>query len=256
MSGSLRVVARRRRSRRARPLDVVLAGGGCLRLRDPRRFGCMLFTAERPHRHSAAGELGAEPLSSSLRRRPSRGDRAAAHRSVEGFLMDSAVVVGVGNIYANEALCGAPASIRGGRPGRVTARTLRRARRAVKETLARAIEKGGTTLRDFLSADGQTGYFRIELADLRPRRAPLPALRDPIRAARVGQRSSPSSAALPERAGAMHRAPFGTTSASRPRREPSMLEPARGPVFAPRGVPAPSPGSRRARPAHSVVRSS
>jgi formamidopyrimidine-DNA glycosylase len=195
MSGSLRILSASEPAGPHDHVDLVLDGGRqgeeprLLRLRDPRRFGCMLFTSDDPRRHALLRELGPEPLSSSFDgghlAEAARGRRAP----VKAFLMDSAVVVGVGNIYANESLW--RAGIHPRRPaGRVGAARYDALAKAVKETLAAAIERGGTTLRDFLSADGEPGYFRLELSTYDRRGAPCPRCSAPIRSARVGQRSS------------------------------------------------------------------
>ena len=132
-----------------------------LRFTDPRRFGCLLWQAP-GEIHSLLANLGPEPLTDAfdgdLLWHLSRGRKAA----VKLFLMDNAVVVGVGNIYASEALFAA------GIDPRRAAGSISRARYArlaseVKRILAWAIERGGTTLRDFINPDGAPGYFFREL---------------------------------------------------------------------------------------------
>jgi len=189
MSGSLRVLDAAVSPQKHDHVDLVLDDGKLLRLRDPRRFGCLLFTRADPSEHPLLKELGPEPLSSGfdgahLHRR-SRGRTAA----LKTFLMDAAIVVGVGNIYANEALWRARLSPRR-RAGRVTRAEFDELARRVKEVLADAIERGGTTLRDFLSADGEPGHFRMALSVYDRAGKPCPRCGAPIRAARVGQRSA------------------------------------------------------------------
>lgn len=189
MSGSLRVLPAATTPKKHDHVDLVFASGRCLRLHDPRRFGCLLHLAGDPAEHPLLAELGPEPLSTAF-----DGDHlvALAHgRSapVKCFLMDASVVVGVGNIYASEALWRAGIDPR--RPaGRVAAPRYAALASAVKSVLAEAIEKGGTTLRDFVQADGSSGYFRIELAVYDRAGAPCPRCGRALKRARIGQRSS------------------------------------------------------------------
>jgi formamidopyrimidine-DNA glycosylase len=159
-----------------------------LRFTDPRRFGCLLWQAPGETHELLAG-LGPEPLTDAfdgdLLWRRSRGRKAA----VKLFLMDNAIVVGVGNIYASEALFAA------GVDPRRAAGTVSRARYArladeVKRILAWAIERGGTTLRDFLSPDGAPGYFFRELNVYGRRGEPCHVCGTPIRQVTLGQRST------------------------------------------------------------------
>lgn len=163
MSGSLRILPADTAPGKHDHLDIVLDDGRCLRLRDPRRFGAAFWTREDPERHARLRGLGPEPLDperfhGDYLYAASRGRRQA----VKTFLMDSRVVVGVGNIYANEALF-----VAGIRPtvaaGRISRQRYLRLADAITEVLARAIEAGGTTLRDFLDSEGKPGYFRQQL---------------------------------------------------------------------------------------------
>ena len=159
MSGSLRVLRADAPTERHDHVDVVLEGGRCLRLRDPRRFGCLLYTGGDPLAHELLKDLGPEPLSAQFD--GARLAELARGRTapVKCFLMDGAVVVGVGNIYANEALWRAGIHPRRA-AGRVASGRYDALARAVKEVLAAAIEKGGTTLRDFVGGDGSAGHFQ------------------------------------------------------------------------------------------------
>ncbi|MEO8779745.1 MAG: bifunctional DNA-formamidopyrimidine glycosylase/DNA-(apurinic or apyrimidinic site) lyase [Rhodanobacter sp.] len=166
MSGVLRVLPPDTPVGKHDHVDVALERKGAdgpriLRFTDPRRFGCLLWQAP-GETHELLAKLGPEPLTESfdgdLLWRRSRNRSAA----VKLFLMDNAIVVGVGNIYASEALFAA------GIDPRRTAGAVSRARYArlameVKRILAWAIERGGTTLRDYLSPDGSPGYFFREL---------------------------------------------------------------------------------------------
>jgi formamidopyrimidine-DNA glycosylase len=162
MSGSLRLDPLSEPARKHDHVELQLASGLALRYHDPRRFGCWLWTAGDPAAHPLLAALGPEPLDDTFSGeylfRQSRGRRVA----VKPFLMSNPVVVGVGNIYATEALF-----MTGIRPGKAAGR-LTRAQcdalvESIKQVLAAAIEMGGTTLRDFLHSDGQPGYFAQSL---------------------------------------------------------------------------------------------
>ena len=162
MSGSLRIVPVGSAVQKHDHLDIELSSGQALRYTDPRRFGAVLWQPSGNSPHPLLAELGPEPLTDEFDGtylfRRSRG-RAAP---VKTFLMDSHIVVGVGNIYANEALFGA--GIRPDRAaGRVALARYQRLAEAVKFVLARSIRQGGTTLRDFVGGDGKPGYFRQQL---------------------------------------------------------------------------------------------
>lgn len=162
MSGSLRIIAAGQSVGKHDHVDIELSSGQALRFTDPRRFGAILWHPHDAASHPLLAELGPEPLTAAFDGdhlfARSRGRSAA----VKTFLMDSHIVVGVGNIYANEALFSA-----GIRPDRAAGR-ISRARYAVladaiKRVLERSIMQGGTTLRDFVGGDGNPGYFRQQL---------------------------------------------------------------------------------------------
>lgn len=160
MSGSLRIMPADAPALYHDHIDVVLDNGRCLRYNDPRRFGSFHWLTSDDH--PLLSHLGPEPLGEEfdgdyLYRR-SRGRKTA----VKQFLMDGKIVVGVGNIYANEALF--LAGIRPDRAaGRVSSERYSRLAKEVKAILAGAIEQGGTTLRDFVGGDGKPGYFAQQL---------------------------------------------------------------------------------------------
>ncbi|MEP4486316.1 MAG: bifunctional DNA-formamidopyrimidine glycosylase/DNA-(apurinic or apyrimidinic site) lyase [Halioglobus sp.] len=161
MSGSLRVLTGKIAPQTHDHIDVCLAGGTLLRYNDPRRFGsCLWIPAGQSH--PLLEHLGPEPLSDDFDGeylyRLSRGRKAP----VKTFVMDGKVVVGVGNIYANEALflAGIAPHRAAGRVGR---ERYERLADCVKQVLTSAIEQGGTTLRDFVGGDGKPGYFAQSL---------------------------------------------------------------------------------------------
>ena len=160
MSGSLRIMPASTPPLFHDHVDIVLSDGNCLRYNDPRRFGSFhLLTSDD---HALLRHLGPEPLSNDFDGawlyQAARGRKAA----VKQFLMDGRIVVGVGNIYANEALF--MAGIRPTRSaGKISLERYQRLAEAVKVLLAAAIEQGGTTLRDFVGGDGKPGYFAQKL---------------------------------------------------------------------------------------------
>jgi len=162
MSGSLRLARPDEEPRKHDHVELVMDSGYVLRFHDPRRFGCFLWLTEPPEQHPLLIDLGPEPLESGFSGghlfRLSRGRSAP----IKSFLMDSHVVVGVGNIYANEALF--KAGIHPLRAaGRISAERFDRLAEEVRQILAHAIRRGGTTLRDFVSGHGEPGYFQQEL---------------------------------------------------------------------------------------------
>jgi len=189
MSGSLRVVPADTPPQPHDHFDLLLADGRCLRLRDPRRFGSVHWIPGAPGDHVLLASLGPEPLDAAfdgayLHRR-SRGRR----RAVKDFIMDSRVVAGVGNIYAAEALHAA--GIHPHRPaGRIARTRYQGLSEAIRDVLTRAIERGGTTLRDFTNVEGAPGYFRISLAVYGRDGKPCPRCGATLRSARIGQRAT------------------------------------------------------------------
>jgi formamidopyrimidine-DNA glycosylase len=161
MSGSLRLVPVGTPAGKHEHVDIELESGLALRYTDPRRFGALLWSAD-PLQHELLRKLGPEPLTGQFDGerlfRLSRGRSMA----VKPFIMDNAVVVGVGNIYASEALFAAGIDPRREAGAIARARYVRLADE-IKRILAYAIERGGTTLRDFVGGDGQPGYFQQEL---------------------------------------------------------------------------------------------
>jgi formamidopyrimidine-DNA glycosylase len=158
MSGSLRVLAAGTPAQKHDHFDLVL-GDRMLRLRDPRRFGAVLWTTAAIESHPLLVHLGVEPLSRALH--PARLHRLTrAHRAaIKQFLMDGRRIVGVGNIYANESLFRARINPR--RPAnRLSLAQCEKLAVEIKRTLQAAIRAGGSSLRDFVGADGNAGYFQ------------------------------------------------------------------------------------------------
>ncbi len=189
MSGSLRVLDTATPPQKHDHLDLCLSGGLCLRLRDPRRFGAALWTDEPPEAHPLLASLGPEPLSEAFDGNYLSQQGRTRRSAVKGLVMDSHVVVGVGNIYASESLF--RAGIHPSRPAnRISAERYQALARAIREVLAEAIAQGGTTLRDFQREDGRPGYFAQELRVYGRSGEACPQCGEPIRSRLIGQRSS------------------------------------------------------------------
>jgi formamidopyrimidine-DNA glycosylase len=162
MSGSLRILPAGTPRLAHDHYDLLIESGRVLRFNDPRRFGSLHYTTEDPHRHPLLARLAPEPFD-----REFDIDylwRITRHRraSIKQVLMNSRLVVGVGNIYAAEALF--QARIRPRRQAQsLTRAEAARLFKAVRAVLTRAIEHGGTTLRDYVGVDGAPGYFRRSL---------------------------------------------------------------------------------------------
>lgn len=188
MSGSLRVLPRSRPAGPHDHVDLQLDSGLLLRFNDPRRFGCLLWQAA-GETHPLLAGLGPEPLDDGFDGdylfARSRGLRAP----VKSFLMDQTVVVGVGNIYAAEALFAAGILPRR-QAGRVSRERYRRLAAAARRILSHAIERGGTTLRDFLAPDGAPGYFEQELTVYGRHGQPCRSCGRRLRGERLGQRAT------------------------------------------------------------------
>jgi formamidopyrimidine-DNA glycosylase len=158
MSGSLRVLPRDTPPGKHDHFDLAL-GDRILRLRDPRRFGAVLWTADGIEGHPLLAHLGVEPLSRALDASRLHALTRAHRAPIKLFLMDARRIVGVGNIYASESLFRAGIDPRTP-ANRVSLARCARLSRAIKQTLRAAIRAGGSTLRDFVGADGTAGYFQ------------------------------------------------------------------------------------------------
>jgi len=189
MSGSMRICDEGDAPRKHDHFDLVLDTGKCVRFNDPRRFGAFAWWDERAENHALLRHLGPEPLSRAFSGNhlweQSRGRKGA----VKNFIMDGKIVVGVGNIYASEALF--MAGIHPLRAaGRISATRYDALASAIRDVLDRAIRHGGTTLRDFLDSDGKPGYFAQELLVYEREGQPCFQCRSSLKRKVIGQRSS------------------------------------------------------------------
>jgi formamidopyrimidine-DNA glycosylase len=162
MSGSMRILPRQMPQNAHEHVIIWLDDDNSLRFRDPRRFGALLLTHEDPMQHKLLSSLGPEPLSDAFNAGYLYQNCRKRKTAIKNLIMDSHIVVGVGNIYACESLFSA-----GINPctscSRLSKQRIQRLVDAIKAILQRAINQGGTTLQDFTQADGKPGYFAQSL---------------------------------------------------------------------------------------------
>jgi formamidopyrimidine-DNA glycosylase len=188
MSGTLRVVDHQLEPEKHDHVDLVLESGKCLRFNDPRRFGLYLWH-EGTQPHPLTLKLGPEPLTTEFDGKRLYDLAKNRKMAVKPYIMSNNIVVGVGNIYASEAL------FRAGIDPRKAAGKISRARYdklavVIKEVLEAAIEAGGTTLKDFSNADGKPGYFAQKLNVYGREGEPCNVCERPIKQQVLGQRAS------------------------------------------------------------------
>lgn len=189
MSGSLRILPCGTPPGKHDHFDMMLENGTLMRLRDPRRFGAVLWQTGDPAQHPLLAGLGPEPLSREFDAEYLFHATRKRKAAIKQALMDNGIVVGIGNIYASEALFHA-----GLRPRRAAGR-LSRAQcetlvNAIRRVLRQAIRSGGSTLRDFTSSSGEPGYFQHRHAVYAREGLPCRSCGTVIRQIRQGQRAS------------------------------------------------------------------
>ncbi len=192
MSGSLRVVSPDVAVQKHDHVDITFGSGPgkrVLRLRDPRRFGALLWIEDDPQQHALLAVLGIEPLDEAFTPQwlyqQTRGIKAA----IKVMLMDSHRIVGVGNIYASESLFRAGIDPRRA-AGKISQQRLERLVPAIKLTLQNAIKAGGSSLRDFIHSDGSSGYFQLEAFVYGREGEPCRVCGTTIKMIRQGQRAT------------------------------------------------------------------
>ncbi|CAN5393238.1 bifunctional DNA-formamidopyrimidine glycosylase/DNA-(apurinic or apyrimidinic site) lyase [soil metagenome] len=189
MSGHVRIIPATLPVNKHEHIDIVLNNGFCLRYTDPRRFGSFIWTVENPLQHTLLAKLGPEPLSASFNTSYLFDRSRSTQRAIKLFIMDSQIVVGVGNIYANEALFAAgihpqiPAN-------ELTEKYYQQLVLSIKQILRAAIAKGGTTLRDFHDSEGKPGYFQQVLQVYGRGGEPCRKCNTNLSEIRLGQRST------------------------------------------------------------------
>ncbi|MCC5791749.1 MAG: bifunctional DNA-formamidopyrimidine glycosylase/DNA-(apurinic or apyrimidinic site) lyase [Legionellaceae bacterium] len=163
MSGHLRILPRMQKAHKHDHIDMSFASQQILRYHDPRRFGLWQYCERDPHLHPLLHRLGLEPLHADFNAHYLHQHCHQRKSSIKTLIMDQRIVVGIGNIYASESLYFA--AIRPDRPaGSLSETECERLVYAIKNVLLQAIEAGGTSLKDFLSAEGKPGYFSTALA--------------------------------------------------------------------------------------------
>ena len=189
MSGSLRIVDTSRAAAKHDHVDIVFANNKVLRYTDPRRFGCMLWETESIEAHPLLASLGPEPLSEEFHIDYLFKKSRARNLAVKTFIMDSKVVVGVGNIYANESLFLAGISPKRS-AGKISKPRYEKLLVCIQQVLQRAIDVGGTTLKDFTGSDGEPGYFAQSLNVYGRKGEPCHVCKTTLKEIRQGQRST------------------------------------------------------------------
>lgn len=189
MSGSLRICEPGLAHEKHDHFEMVLDNNRCLRLRDPRRFGAVLWTETAAEQHALLVKLGPEPFdplfNGQLLLERARGRKLP----IKTLIMDSQVVTGVGNIYASEALF--LAAIHPKRAsGKISLMRMQRLAAAIVEILQKAIDQGGTTLKDFVDETGKPGYFQQQLAVYGRVGEACQKCAAPIKKMTLGQRST------------------------------------------------------------------
>lgn len=189
MSGSLRITDNKQPIKKHDHVDIKTNENKILRFNDPRRFGCLLWLGRQPQKHFLLCTLGPEPLTDEFKAdylfKKSRG----RNLPIKNFIMNNSVVVGVGNIYANESLF-----ISGIRPSRKTHKLTKKECQklvdAIVKVLKSSIDMGGTTLKDFVNSDGNPGYFQQTLFVYGRDNEQCKVCKSKIQLERIGQRSS------------------------------------------------------------------
>jgi formamidopyrimidine-DNA glycosylase len=189
MSGSLRVLDTSTPLMTHDHYDLLIGEGRCLRFNDPRRFGSLHWVEGDALKHKLLAGLGPEPLDEGFDADYLVAKARKRKVAVKPFLMDQKIVVGVGNIYASEALFRAGVSPRRA-AGRVGAERYAAVVDGIRAVLSAAIRQGGTTLRDYVSADGTPGYFRQKLYVYERTGEPCRRCGKPVRQFVQGQRST------------------------------------------------------------------
>lgn len=189
MSGNLRITTADQALRKHDHIDFIFDDGTILRLNDQRRFGAVLWTVEPIEAHPLLATLGPEPLSDNFNGEHLFSRSRKRIVPVKNLIMDSHIVVGVGNIYASESLF--LAGLHPKRPaGEIELADYQRLAEAIKSVLQQAIAQGGTTLRDFTNAQGKPGYFQQALSVYGRDGQACLRCAEPIRQIKIGQRAS------------------------------------------------------------------
>lgn len=189
MSGNLKILPHDLAPQKHDHVDIVFQHGQCLRFHDPRRFGAVLWIDGDPYQHPLLATLGPEPFSAQCSGAYLYQYSRGRTTPVKTMIMNSHVVVGVGNIYANEALFAAKI-LPTRQAGKVSLKRYQQLANHIKKILEQAIQQGGTTLRDFFHSDGNSGYFQLHLKVYGRKGLDCLDCDSPIRSIKLGQRST------------------------------------------------------------------
>ncbi len=189
MSGSLRVLNTPGPRKKHDHFEIVFSDKHILRLHDPRRFGAVIWCENDWREHALIKHLGPEPLSDAFNGFYLHQQARNKTVAIKNFVMNSKIVVGVGNIYASESLF-----LAGINPKTITRKVSKqrciKLADTIKQVLAHAIEQGGTTLKDFTNAEGEPGYFALQLNVYGREGEPCPVCQRPIKHCIIGQRAT------------------------------------------------------------------
>ena len=189
MSGRISLLDRNYPPEKHDHFDIAFVNGSVLRLRDPRRFGAILWAGLQPNNHKLLEPLGPEPLDDVFNAKYLYGELKSRSSAIKIAIMDSRLVVGVGNIYASESLF--RARIHPEKPAKnLTLKQCEKLVTEIKLTLNAALEAGGSSLRDFFGVDGNIGYFQQEYFAYGRTDEPCKICSKPIKCIRLGQRST------------------------------------------------------------------
>ena len=189
MSGSMRIVVAGETPEKHDHFDIETSSGDIVRFNDPRRFGSFLWAGSEPETHPLLSALGPEPLSAEFTGKYLWESARKRKVAIKQHIMNGNVVVGVGNIYASEALFRAGINPKRA-AGRVSLHRLERLAGEIKNVLNDAIRQGGTTLRDYRGGDGKPGYFRQKLQVYERTGKPCRVCGTPITRIVQGQRAT------------------------------------------------------------------
>lgn len=189
MSGRICLLERNYPPEKHDHFDILFGDGRVLRLRDPRRFGAVLWAGEQPQQHMLISVLGPEPLEDGFDAQYLHATIRTRNSAIKVTIMDSHLVVGVGNIYASESLF--RARIHPETPAKqLTLKQCQILVAEIKATLNDSLNAGGSSLRDFFGADGNPGYFQQEYFVYGRTGEPCKVCASPIKNIRLGQRST------------------------------------------------------------------
>ncbi len=189
MSGSLRILETTVSPQKHDHIDIVFKNGKTLRYTDPRRFGAFLWVDGNPLLHPLLSKLGVEPLESCFTSTYLLTHAQRRTLPIKSFIMDHHIVVGIGNIYATEALF--LAKIHPLTPANtLSQKQMEALTSAIGCILNEAIQQGGTTLKDFVNTEGKPGYFFLKLKVYGRAGQPCVVCHSPLETLRIGQRAT------------------------------------------------------------------